>query len=100
MGVVLSLLMMWNINDDFHQMSRGAIILDGSFLGLSMKAGSACSKRRSSGKSREKTIVGIVGAGELGASLVQDLRLGTDMVPVAFLMMNPEKGNANHVFRL
>ena len=39
MGVVTAgLLMMWNINDVFHQMSRGAIILDGmaSFLGLSM----------------------------------------------------------------
>ena len=36
--VTAGLLMMWSINDVVHQMSRGAIILDGiaSFLGLSM----------------------------------------------------------------
>ena len=96
MGVVTAgLLMMWNINDVFHQMSRGAIILDGmaSFLGLSMtRLGFRLVRQGGDAANRgEKTIVGIVGAGELGASLVQDLRLKTDMVPVAFFDDEPRK---------
>ena len=96
MGVVTAgLLMMWNINDYFHQMSRGAIILDGmaSFLGLSMTRLGFRLVRQGGGSADrgEKTIVGIVGAGELGASLAQDLRLKTDMVPVAFFDDEPRK---------
>ena len=93
--VTAGLLMMWSINDVVHHMSRGAIILDGiaSFLGLSMTRLAFRLVRQGGDKGNrgEKTVVGIVGAGELGASLAQDLRTKTDMVPVAFFDDEPRK---------
>jgi FlaA1/EpsC-like NDP-sugar epimerase len=94
-GVTAGLLVLWNVNDLIHQMSRGAIILDGmaSFLGLSMTRLAFRLVRQGGdvGNDGAKTVVGIVGAGELGAALAQDLRLKTDMIPVAFFDDEPRK---------
>ena len=82
-GVTAGLLVLWNVNDLTHQMSRGAIILDGmaSFLGLSMTRLAFRLVRQGGdvGNDGGKTVVGIVGAGELGAALAQDLRLKTEI---------------------
>ena len=93
--VTAGILVLWNLNDVIHTMSRGAIILDGmaSFLGISIARLAFRLVRQGSNNEHggKKTVVAIVVAGELGATLSRELQSKMDMAPVAFFDNDPGK---------
>jgi FlaA1/EpsC-like NDP-sugar epimerase/UDP-N-acetylmuramyl pentapeptide phosphotransferase/UDP-N-acetylglucosamine-1-phosphate transferase len=92
MCVTAGILAYWYAWEPIHSLSRSVIVLDGilSFLGLavlrlSFRLFQQGTFKVGATERTQKSRVGIVGAGEVGAALVRELQMKNVLEPVVFL---------------